>query len=375
MDETENKKLNEDEGSDATSESGFRACTRKAPQGKHQHGQSQLEHTSAENQDLKLVQKEQGASQQQLTVREDKVLDAPPAASQTTLASSLQNLTLLTAAAVAGATPKQCASERANLRTVSEPGNSVPEKAEPLPDLNKGEAAANVNERRFRRTLAELDPDVLLEVATAKARLLSPDTPPENILKEAMSEIFAKGTSAKPIQSQKRWWRQMYVEAEFILEVAIVKSFLPNKSAETYIREAINDQCTEKMPWFLRPRKTRPCRESARPCRENARPCPGNAPPCPEKAPPCPEKAPPCPGKVPPCPKSDRSQPPWWSQELETLRDQNTAARRRYTRFRRRRTRPPDAEAIEAELLKEYKAARAIYKSELKRAKELALEK
>ena len=62
----------------------------------------------------------------------------------------------------------------------------------------------------------------------------------------------------------------------------------------------------------------------------------------------------------------------WWSRELTALREACVAARRLYSRFRRRRIRPPDAATVEAELYEGYRAAKTVLCDELWRAKELA---
>ncbi|KLV34219.1 hypothetical protein AB894_15215 [Piscirickettsia salmonis] len=62
----------------------------------------------------------------------------------------------------------------------------------------------------------------------------------------------------------------------------------------------------------------------------------------------------------------------WWSQELAALRSACVTARRQYTRHRRLRIRPPEAEIREAELYEGYKVAKAALKAEIWRAKEEA---
>ena len=62
----------------------------------------------------------------------------------------------------------------------------------------------------------------------------------------------------------------------------------------------------------------------------------------------------------------------WWSPELDSLRRACVAARRRYSRHRRRRTRPPGAAEIEAGLYRGYKEARRTLRAEMAKAKDAA---
>ena len=72
------------------------------------------------------------------------------------------------------------------------------------------------------------------------------------------------------------------------------------------------------------------------------------------------------------CPSGARPQKKWWSQEIASLRQASVAARRRYTRHRRLRIRPPDAETKEAALYADYKVAKTALKEAILKAKELA---
>ncbi|PZC76339.1 hypothetical protein B5X24_HaOG204786 [Helicoverpa armigera] len=67
-----------------------------------------------------------------------------------------------------------------------------------------------------------------------------------------------------------------------------------------------------------------------------------------------------------------RRQVYWWSCEIAALREACVAARHLYTRHRRLRIRPPDAEAREAELYEGYRAAKTALQLAIVQAKEVA---
>ena len=135
----------------------------------------------------------------------------------------------------------------------------------------------------------------------------------------------AGGSNQEPFPSVRQaprvpWWAQKDLERELLLEAEIVRDWVASARKPGEAMPKISDVFV--MPWFLRASGARP-------------------------------------------------QKKWWSPELASLREEKVAARRRYSRFRRRRTRPPDAETIEEELYKDYKAAKTVYDAAILRAKEL----